>query len=355
MFRKENILCLLLVLLMLAAASLAINRSLFGSDIENDRIDSEQTGDRPDPITELPDGMVVIHTVGMEGTADGYAGPVPLDIYIKGGKITDIQAPENSETPGFFERASKLFEYWIGMAPSEAIDLKVDAVSGATYSSNAIISNMNAGLAYYDGVAARSASSMPWKEWFALGVSLAACIIPLFIRNRKYHLIQMMCNVIVLGFWCGQFLDYNLILKYMSAGVSLPIGLTAILMLVSAFIYPLFGKPQYYCTHVCPLGSAQQLMGQICGFKMKMTRKTIKALDWFRRILWCVLMISLWTDCLAEWMNYELFQAFQFESASWWVTGAAIVFLLLSLIVNRPYCRFVCPTGSLFKRAENMG
>ncbi|MDE6632216.1 MAG: 4Fe-4S binding protein, partial [Muribaculaceae bacterium] len=30
-------------------------------------------------------------------------------------------------------------------------------------------------------------------------------------------------------------------------------------------------------------------------------------------------------------------------------------FILLSIIVNRPYCRFVCPTGSLFKRAENLG
>lgn len=165
----------------------------------------------------------------------------------------------------------------------------------------------------------------------------------------------MIANIIVLGFWCGQFLDFHVIIGVLSDGVSLPIGLIAIVMLISAFIYPLFGHPQYYCTHVCPLGSAQQLIGQICGHKIKISPKVIHLLDWFRRILWAALLLLLWLDTFTEWMDYELFQAFQFESASWWIIGIAIAFLLLSAVINRPYCRFVCPTGSIFKRAENIG
>ncbi len=126
-------------------------------------------------------------------------------------------------------------------------------------------------------------------------------------------------------------------------------------MLVAAFIYPLFGHPQHYCTHICPLGSAQQLVGQICGYKIHISPKVLKGLDWFRKILWAVLMLLLWTDCLTGWMDLELFQAFQVQSASWWIIGAALVFVALSAVVSRPYCRFVCPTGSLFKRAENIG
>jgi polyferredoxin len=30
----------------------------------------------------------------------------------------------------------------------------------------------------------------------------------------------------------------------------------------------------------------------------------------------------------------------------------AVAFVLLSIVVPRPYCRFVCPTGTLMKTAE---
>ncbi|MDE5749313.1 MAG: 4Fe-4S binding protein, partial [Duncaniella sp.] len=161
--------------------------------------------------------------------------------------------------------------------------------------------------------------------------------------------------IVVLGFWCGQFLDYALMMKFMGSGIEWPTAMVAVVMLIAAFIYPLFGRPQHYCTHICPLGSAQQLMAQVCGYKVHMTPRTIKGLDWFRRVLWAMLMLLLWFDCMTGWVDLELFQAFQFSSASWWIIGAAIFFILLSAIVNRPYCRFVCPTGSLFKRAENIG
>ncbi|MDE6339966.1 MAG: 4Fe-4S binding protein, partial [Muribaculaceae bacterium] len=172
--------------------------------------------------------------------------------------------------------------------------------------------------------------------------------------NKIYITVQLIANVVVLGFWCGQFLDYALMLKYISTGIALPVGLTSIAMLVAAFIYPIFGHPQHYCNHICPLGSAQILMGEILNYKIKIGAKTINALNWFRKILWAVLMLMLWGDVYARWMDLELFQAFMFESAPVGIIIAALVFIALSTVVARPYCRFVCPTGSLFKRAENL-
>lgn len=306
-------------------------------------------------MATAPGGDTVIHTADAPGVIDGYAGPVPLDIYISDGKITEVRPLPNAETPSFFKRAAEVLPLWVGKTPQEALTLRVDGVSGATYSSIAIINNVHAGLATYEGDASASRQSVPWKVWVALAVTLAACIVPLFVNNKVYHNVQLVANVAVLGFWCGQFLDYALILKYMAGGISLPVGLTAIAMLAAAFIYPLFGRPQHYCNHICPLGAAQLLVGQICGYKIHISQKTLKALDWFRRILWGALMLLLWTDCLTGWMDLELFQAFQFESASWWIIGAACLFVALSAVIARPYCRFVCPTGSLFKRAENIG
>ena len=355
MAKKEKVLSLLITLLMLIAAAITVNKAVFGHRIGGASASVVNNVSVGDTITEVAEGKTVIHTATLPGTISGYAGPVPLDIYIENGKITDIKALPNAESPSFFNRALTLLNSWIGKTPEEALQIKVDAVSGATYSSEAIINNVNAGLTYYRGIDSRPVSGTPWKIWIAFAVTLAACIVPLFVKNKIYHNVQMVANVIVLGFWCGQFLDYSLIIKYISGGFVMPAGLVAITMLVAAFIYPLFGKPQHYCTHICPLGSAQQLMGQICGYKIHLSARVINGLDVFRKILWSALMLLLWSDCLTGWMDLELFQAFQFESAPWWIIAVAVAFIILSAVISRPYCRFVCPTGSLFKRAENIG
>ncbi|MFC2290270.1 MAG: 4Fe-4S binding protein, partial [Prevotella denticola] len=125
--------------------------------------------------------------------------------------------------------------------------------------------------------------------------------------------------------------------------------LGAEVMLVTAFVYPLFGRKNYYCTHVCPLGSVQELAGMAYHRKWKIDRRTVQRLDRFRKLLFWVLMGLMLAGVWSQWMNYELFVAFIFQSATWTVLLMAVLFLLLSLFVPRPYCRFVCPMGSLFK------
>ncbi len=355
MNKKNKLLSLLVVFLMMVAAAITVNKAVFNTEIEKSEETSGSASEMPEAVSVLGDGKVVIHTADVPGVINGYAGPVDLDIYLTDGKISEVKALPNTETPSFFKRASALLKSWDGKTPQQASGMKVDGVSGATYSSNAIINNVNAGLAYYDGVAGQSSAKVPWKIWVALAVTLAACVVPLFVRSKVYHNVQLVANIVVLGFWCGQFLDYAIILKSISHGFLFPGGLVVLVMLIAAFVYPLFGHPQYYCTHICPLGSAQQLVGELCGHKIHISAKVLKGLDWFRKILWASLMLLLWTDVLTDWMDLELFQAFQFESASWWIIGTACLFVVLSAVVSRPYCRFVCPTGSLFKRAENIG
>ncbi len=352
--KSKRILSLVCCVLMMIAAALCVNKEVFGYDAEPA---GEQTATPSDTVSVLPDGTIVVHTRPLTNFG-GYAGPVPLDISISNtGVITDITALPNGESPGFFKRAEKLLSSWKGLSAAEAETLKVDAVTGATYSSEAIKANVQAGVRYYlkDADKSKKPFEMPLKMWIAFAVTLIACIVPLLVKNKIYMTVQLIANVVVLGFWCGQFLDYYLMLKYLSTGISLPVGLTAILMLVSAFVYPVFGRPQYYCSHVCPFGSAQILLGKITKHKIKLSAKAVKGLDWFRKILWAALMLLLWCDVLTRWMDYELFQVFLIQSAPTAVIVAAALFLILSVFIPRPYCRFVCPTGSLIKRAENIG
>ena len=72
----------------------------------------------------------------------------------------------------------------------------------------------------------------------------------------------------------------------------------------------------------------------------------------FRQVPWAILMLFLWTGVWFDWIEYEFFSAFAFQSASWVVIVIAIVFVALSTVIMRPYCHFVCSTGSLFKYSQ---
>ena len=74
----------------------------------------------------------------------GFNGDIPMEINMVDGKIENINILDNDETPGFLRKVtnSELLESFYGLTPKEAIDLEIDAVSGATYSSTAIIKSV---------------------------------------------------------------------------------------------------------------------------------------------------------------------------------------------------------------------
>lgn len=310
-----------------------------------------------DSLRVLADGTVVVNTQPLASDVVGYAGTVPLEITVKNGVVADVKALENAETPNFFEHASVLLDQWKGKRVDEAMAMQVDAVSGATLSSRAIIENVHRGLRCVTTVPAASRSAadewLSWENAAGLVVVLLAAVLPLYIKSRKYHVAQLVLNVVVLGFWCGAFLSWSALIGWLSDGMTVVATLVPLVMLVTAFVYPLFGRKSHYCTFVCPFGSAQQLAGKCVKYKLPMGTRLVRGLDAFRQVLWAALMLCLWGGVWAEWVDYEQFSAFVFQSASWVVIAVAVLFVLLSVVVVRPYCRFVCPLGTLLKISQS--
>ncbi len=349
--KLQQVCCLLVSLLLLSSLAIVKQGEWMGHELKP-KVETKRAVSN-DTLRTLADGSMVINTSALASDISGYGGKVPLEITVKKGKVQDVKALSNSETEEFFNQASALLSRWNGKTIDEALAMEVDAVSGATFSSKAIIGNVQRGLQYVqnqktnvDGTGSFDASA---KNIIGLIVVLMAAILPLFIKNRKYHLCQLVLNVVVLGFWCGAFLSYTSLIGYMAHGINVLAVIIPVVMLITAFVYPLFGKKAYYCTHVCPFGSLQQVAGKCVKYKVRMSPKTLRRLDLFRQILWAMLMLCIWSGVWAEWTDYEPFSAFIFQSASWVVIALAAVFVLLSFVVTRPYCRFVCPMGSLFK------
>ena len=371
-----RLLSLVVVVLILAAAAILRDGRILGHDL---REAHEAKALKNDTLEVTPDGAFVVNTKPLAKDVQGYGGPVPLKIHIKDGRVAAVEAEPNAESPDFFNRAKELLNHWQNKSVDEALAEEVDAVSGATFSSRAIIANMQRGLAYAKqhgqwgedgsvGAADTSASHIVGSEDGSVGaletsappivaliVVLLGAVVPLFYNNRRLHLVQLAVNVVVLGLWTGTFVSYTLFLRVFSGGVSVSaIGALAapLLMLIVALIYPLAGRSGHYCANICPFGSAQELAGKLSRRKLRITPRVLKLLSVLRNLLWGVLMALLLTGTCTAWIDYELFTAFLYSSASVWVTVLAALFLVLSVWVPRPYCRFVCPTGALVKSVE---
>lgn len=362
-----RLLSLVVVMLVLSAAAILRDGRIFGHDLRQTHAAVVSVAQGSDTLEVQPDGTFVVNTRVLAKDVQGYGGPVPLKIHIdKNGRLTAIEAEPNAESPSFFDRAKELFSRWQGKTIDEAMAEDVDAVSGATFSSKAIIRNVQRGLAYAKqhgladggkGAQKESAERTVATGWtlgsiVALIAVLLGAVVPLFTNNRRLHLVQLVVNVVVLGLWTGTFVSYTLFLRLFAGGVSLSaIGTLAapLLMLIVALLYPLAGRSGHYCAHVCPFGSAQELAGKLSRRKLRITPRVLRVLTALRNLLWGVLMALLLTGTCTAWIDYELFTAFIYSSASVWVIVLAMLFLVLSVWVPRPYCRFVCPTGALMK------
>ena len=81
----------------------------------------------------------------------GFNGPTPLQIaFDQNGKIIEVRVLDNDETPNFLKRVvnAGFLDSWNGLTAEEALNKEVDAVSGATFSSNGIQKSLKATLSH---------------------------------------------------------------------------------------------------------------------------------------------------------------------------------------------------------------
>lgn len=348
--RLINIISFLIVFMTMCSIALVREHKIFGITPGNVKID---------PITRVSDTDYIINTTETGKDITGYAGQVPLLIYVSGNRIDSVRPLENSETPGFFSRlkTNGLFDSWNGKSISEAQKLNVDVVTGATYSSNAVIENVKSGIdeVLKSPYQSKSYDKNELKYIIAILVICLGAFLPLCVRNRHYRTIQQILNVSVLGFWAGEFINYTMMIGFFSNALHYSLATLIIwLLLFIAFIYPIIGLNNHYCNWICPLGSFQELAGKLRKKKFHLSESTVNILNTFRNLLWVFLLLSLWSGFWISWIDNELFSAFIISSASWIVIVAGILFIILSVFIPRPFCRFVCPTGTIISKSENI-
>jgi electron transport complex protein RnfG len=105
---------------------------------------------KQDSAITKENGVYIVNTTTIAKNVEGYNGPVPVKVYIKKNKIEKIEVLKNNETPKYLAKVkSSLLTAWNGLTVKDAKAKQVDGVTGATFTSDALIENVRAGLDYY--------------------------------------------------------------------------------------------------------------------------------------------------------------------------------------------------------------
>lgn len=113
----------------------------------------------------------VLYSLPFTATVNGYNGPTPLLIALDAeDHIKSVVMLENHETPRFAQRVvdAGMFQTWDGLSVEEAVNKPVDAVSGATYTSNGVKSSLVLRLQVYQRQLTQERDVQPnfWTKLF---------------------------------------------------------------------------------------------------------------------------------------------------------------------------------------------
>ncbi|HXK80948.1 MAG TPA: 4Fe-4S binding protein [Bacteroidales bacterium] len=286
----------------------------------------------------------------------GYGGNIPFIIVLsKNNKVEKLILLPNNETPNWIEslKMQGFFDAWNGLNVEESLNKKVDAVTGSTYTSNAVIESMQVRLAEYSQSIKKKRvidSKKLILNIFSGLVILFALLSFFFTKKfKKYRIILLISEIVLLGFLSAEFLSLALINYIVLNGLSIYSRWVIVLILLFSVLLPLITNKSFYCQYLCPFGAFQELACMLPVKKIKIgkrTSKILKRIKYFYLIIIAFLTIA-GVSLVLE--SFEPFMAFKFQYASWISITIAVVFIVLSIFIKKPWCNYFCPTGALLE------
>lgn len=292
------------------------------------------------------------------GEASGYGGPLVMAVgFTEQGELIGAAVASSKETPSWLERVldEGFLDDLIGKSYSDPFKLgnDIDAVTGATYSSEAIATAaMRGGLAVAEQVGL-PAVDQPASR-FVFGIPEIVLVVLFAVgyighrANFKYknqaRWASMIVGLVVLGFVFNSPLTIAYINRFLLG--FWPDWRTDIYwyLLIGGilFVFSVDNKNSY-CEWFCPFGAAQECMGAIGGAKVRSPGRYRTFLKWLQRgLAWGAIFTALLLRNPGV-ASYEVFGTL-FE-----LLGSSVQFLLLgmvllaSLFIRRPWCTYLCP------------
>ena len=104
-----------------------------------------------DVMRKEKDGTYVVNTTTLAQDVEGYAGPTPVEVYVKKNKIVKVVPLKTMDGPKYVAKVKNgMLTKYEGMKIEKKKALpQVDGVTGATFTSDAMKENINRAVDYY--------------------------------------------------------------------------------------------------------------------------------------------------------------------------------------------------------------
>lgn len=293
----------------------------------------------------------------------GYGGMVPLLIGLDDSLIiTKVVLLPNNETGEYVQAiyANEFIGKWQGVELADAVEYKVDIVSGATHTSKAVIAGIrHTASSVMKSDAAVIKDSRLWttiKDILFLSLMLLSVVVAYKKGIAKYRTIYLFLVLIIMGLILNNALSVQLLQGWLKDGFGWRVNWQTTVMFILALAISFLGKRKFYCNYLCPMGALQELTNRFTPFKKRSLPTQFKGIT--ARELYLVLIAGALLLGFAPELSYaEPFMFFSFRVIGYGLITFGLIDILLSLFFTKPWCS-VCPTGCAldtisYKKARN--
>jgi hypothetical protein len=259
-----------------------------------------------------------------------------------------------------------------------SIDKDIDIISGATFTSKAYTESVRKS-AYQAGreILGLEVPSDPesrivfGKYEIAWLVILLMAVVSVSIKTKRKRLVRwiiMISGMVFIGFVYNISLSTGLINKaLLGFWPSLANQFYFYIMLAGVFLIILISNKNLYCDRICPFGTTQECMAFISGTRRQEPKQFRRFFIWLQRLIALSVIVLALIMRKPAYANFEVFGTMFRLTGNMLQFSLLFFFLVLSLILVRPWCNYLCPVkpvtdyarmvrrwGSLIKIRDNL-
>lgn len=294
----------------------------------------------------------------------GYGGKVPLLIGIDDDlTISKITLLPNKETGYYIEAiySDEFIGKWQGVGLEDAMQLHIDVVSGATFTSNAVIAGVRQTASAVVGsdamVLEETSLWASMKDILFLSLVVLSLLMVYKKGMAKYRSIYMFVVLIIMGLIVNNALSMQLLNGWLLGGFSWRANWQSSVVFILAISISFLGKRKFYCNYLCPMGALQELTNRYTPFKRRSLPTQFKGIT-VREIYLTLIAGALLLGFTPELSYLEPFMFFSFHIIGIGLIIFGLLVVVLSFFFNKPWCA-LCPTGCLldtvsYKKVKNV-
>lgn len=294
----------------------------------------------------------------------GYGGIVPLLIGIDNELIINkIILLPNNESGDYIQAiyGDQFIGKWQGVSLSDAIQLPVDVVSGATHTSNAVIAGVrHTASSVMNSDASVITETKLWtrvKDVLFLSLMVLSLVMVYKKGKAKFRLLYMFLVLVIMGLILNMAISVQLLNGWLLNGFSWRANWQSSVVFILAIVISFLGKRKFYCNYLCPMGALQELANHFTPFK----KRKLKTRFWniSLREIYLTLIAGALLIGFAPGLAYlEPFTFFSFRIVGIGLIIFGLVVIISSLFFTKPWCS-VCPTGCVldtlsYQKAKNI-